>query len=53
VTVVPVERLGVRESIIGRVERLGGRVRIFSGPSGTTVVLSLPLATATITAARA
>ena len=52
-TVVPVERLGVRESIVGRVERLGGRVRIFSGPSGTTVVLSLPLATATTTAARA
>ena len=40
---VPVERMGVRESIVGRVERLGGTVRIFSGPSGTTVVLTLPL----------
>jgi len=43
-TAVPVERMGVRESIVGRIERLGGAVRIFSGPSGTTVVLSLPLA---------
>ncbi len=42
---VDVERMGVRESIVGRVERLGGRVRIFSGGTGTTVVLSLPLAT--------
>ncbi|WAB85183.1 hypothetical protein OVN20_06460 [Microcella daejeonensis] len=43
---VDVERMGVRESIVGRIERLGGRVRIFSGGTGTTVVLSLPLATA-------
>lgn len=41
---VAAERLGVRESIVGRIERLGGRVRIFSGETGTTVVLSLPLA---------
>ncbi|MFE5775435.1 PspC domain-containing protein [Brachybacterium sp. NPDC056505] len=40
------ERLGVRESIIGRMRRLGGSARIQPGPggTGTRVVLRLPRA---------
>ncbi|MCG7421459.1 PspC domain-containing protein [Micrococcus sp. ACRRV] len=38
---VPADRLGVRESILGRMRRAGGTARIRSGPSGTEVQLSL------------
>jgi signal transduction histidine kinase len=41
---VPQDRLGVRESIIGRMRRHGGTAAITSGPSGTEVRLSLPAA---------
>ncbi|WP_115790314.1 ATP-binding protein [Arthrobacter silvisoli] len=41
---VPKDRLGVRESIIGRMKRHGGTAAISSGPSGTEVRLSLPAA---------
>lgn len=36
---VPEDRLGVRGSIIGRLERVGGRARVASGPEGTEVRL--------------
>lgn len=39
---VPGDRLGLRESIRGRLERVGGVARIWSNPSGTTVMLSVP-----------
>lgn len=41
---VPEGRMGVRESIIGRMERAGGTARIVSGPGGTgaSVRLELP-----------
>jgi signal transduction histidine kinase len=35
---VPADRRGVRESIVGRMERYGGRARITSSPSGGTEV---------------
>ena len=38
------DRLGVRESIVGRVEQAGGSVRLWSGPDGTTVMMTVPLA---------
>ena len=38
---VPADRLGVRESILGRMERAGGTARIRSGPGGTEVHLTL------------
>jgi len=38
---VPGDRLGVRESIIGRMERNGGRADIRSGPQGTEVALTM------------
>jgi signal transduction histidine kinase/phage shock protein PspC (stress-responsive transcriptional regulator) len=42
-TAVPGDRRGVRESILGRMERHGGRATIHSDPeSGTEVELSLP-----------
>ena len=41
---VPQDRLGVRESIVGRMKRHGGTAVIDSGPSGTEVRLSLPAA---------
>ncbi len=41
--VLPADRRGVRESIVGRMERHGGRARIVSSPaSGTEVELELP-----------
>ena len=43
---VPQDRLGVRESIIGRMKRHGGNAVITSSPSGTEVRLSLPAAAA-------
>ena len=39
---VPGDRLGIRSSIIGRVEDLGGTVRVWSQPGqGTSVMLSI------------
>ncbi len=40
---VPPDRLGVRESIIGRMNRHGGTAAIISSPDGTEVRLRLPL----------
>ncbi|OTA26270.1 hypothetical protein B9G54_05550 [Alloscardovia macacae] len=41
---VPADRLGVRESIVGRVERAGGTVKIVSRAGwGTEVRMSMPL----------
>ncbi|MDP9694167.1 UNVERIFIED_ORG: signal transduction histidine kinase/phage shock protein PspC (stress-responsive transcriptional regulator) [Arthrobacter globiformis] len=39
---VPHDRMGVRESIIGRMKRHGGNAAINSGPDGTEVRLRLP-----------
>ena len=39
---IPVDRLGVRESIIGRMQRAGGSARIRSGEEGTEVQLRMP-----------
>lgn len=44
---IPADRLGVRESIIGRMRRHGGTAAIASGPDGTEVRLRLPLAATT------
>jgi signal transduction histidine kinase len=39
---VPADRRGVRESIVGRMERNGGRARLTSAPgAGTEVELTL------------
>ncbi|SDK49095.1 phage shock protein C (PspC) family protein [Arthrobacter sp. ov407] len=43
---VPPDRLGVRESIIGRMNRHGGTAAIISSPGGTEVRLRLPVAAA-------
>ncbi|RKR20625.1 ATP-binding protein [Arthrobacter oryzae] len=40
---VPPDRLGVRESIIGRMNRHGGTAAILSSPDGTEVRLRLPV----------
>lgn len=40
---IPADRHGIRESIIGRMERAGGTAQIRSGASGTEVQLSMPL----------
>ncbi|WP_168915223.1 sensor histidine kinase [Microcella flavibacter] len=40
---VDADRLGVRGSIRTRVEAVGGSVRLWSGPEGTTVMMSVPL----------
>jgi hypothetical protein len=41
---VPTDRLGLRGSVVGRIESLGGRVRLWSGPGdGTSVVMTVPL----------
>ena len=40
---VPVDRLGVRESIVGRMERAGGAASIRAREPGTEVELRLPL----------
>ena len=43
---VPSDRLGLRSSIVQRVEAAGGAVRVFSSPgNGTSVVFTLPLVT--------
>jgi len=44
---IPPDRLGVRESIIGRMRRHGGTAAIVSSPDGTEVRLRLPLAATT------
>ena len=41
---IPADRLGVRESMIGRMRRHGGTATIASSPDGTEVRLRLPLA---------
>ncbi len=43
---VPLDRLGLRASITGRIEQLDGSVRVWSGPDGTTVMMTVPLAEA-------
>jgi signal transduction histidine kinase len=43
---VPADRLGVRESIIGRMKRHGGTAVINSSADGTEVRLRLPSGTA-------
>jgi signal transduction histidine kinase/phage shock protein PspC (stress-responsive transcriptional regulator) len=43
---IPADRLGVRESMIGRMRRHGGTAVIASSPDGTEVRLRLPLAAA-------
>jgi signal transduction histidine kinase len=41
---VPATRLGLAESVVGRISAVGGSVRIFTAPgSGATVLLSVPL----------
>jgi signal transduction histidine kinase len=45
---VAADRLGLRASVVHRIESAGGDVRIWSAPdAGTTVLLSLPLPAAT------
>jgi signal transduction histidine kinase len=40
---VPHDRLGLRNSVVGRIEALGGSVRVWSQPgSGTSVLISVP-----------
>ncbi|WP_026537558.1 ATP-binding protein [Arthrobacter sp. 9MFCol3.1] len=48
---VPPDRLGVRESIIGRMNRHGGTAAIISSPDGTEVRLRLPATAAAPAAA--
>lgn len=38
----PAGRHGLRDSMIGRMERHGGRATVHSGPTGTEVELTLP-----------
>ena len=42
---IPADRHGVRESIIGRMQRIGGSAMVRPGPggSGTEILLTLPL----------
>lgn len=43
------DRLGVKESIVGRMERIGGRAEIITAPGeGTEVRLAVPLPTGTV-----
>jgi signal transduction histidine kinase len=39
---VPSGRHGLRDSVLGRMERHGGRAAVHSGPDGTEVELALP-----------
>lgn len=39
---VPVERLGIRESIVGRLERAGGTATVRAGPEGSEWTLRVP-----------
>lgn len=36
------DRLGLRTSVAQRIEQVGGSVRVWSGPDGTTVMLTVP-----------
>lgn len=36
------DRLGLRTSVTQRIEQVGGSVRVWSGPEGTTVMLTVP-----------
>jgi signal transduction histidine kinase/phage shock protein PspC (stress-responsive transcriptional regulator) len=45
VTTVPADRLGVRESVVGRMQRNGGTAEIISSAEGTEVRLHLPIET--------
>ena len=50
---VPGDRLGVRESIIGRMQRHGGKAEIRSAPGdGTEVRLTLPASRESVTAGK-
>jgi signal transduction histidine kinase len=50
---VPSDRLGLRSSVIERVEATGGSVRIWSTPGrGTSVLISIPLRATPIATAR-
>lgn len=40
---IPEDRRGLKDSIIGRMERNGGTARINSSPEGTEIVLRIPL----------
>ncbi|UYN83701.1 MAG: hypothetical protein KIT89_00150 [Microcella sp.] len=40
---LPTDRLGVRASIVDRVEQVGGSVKVWSGPDGTTIMMTVPL----------
>lgn len=40
---VALDRLGLRESIDGRIRAVGGTARVWSGDEGTTVMLRVPL----------
>ena len=37
------DRLGLRASITDRIDQVGGSVRVWSGPDGTTVMMTVPL----------
>lgn len=39
---IPEDRQGVRQSILGRMERAGGSVEFDTGPAGTEVIITLP-----------
>jgi len=39
---VPADRRGIRESIVGRMTRNGGKAAIRSGPTGTEIALTVP-----------
>lgn len=39
---VAADRLGLRTSVTQRIEQVGGSVRVWSGPEGTTVMLTVP-----------
>jgi len=43
VDAIPGDRHGVRESIVGRLRRSGGRAVVLSSPTGTEIQLELPL----------
>ena len=49
---VPQDRLGLRESIMGRMQRHGGTARVRTSPNGTEIHLALPLAGADSPAAQ-
>lgn len=40
---VPHDRLRLRESIVARLHAAGGTARVWSGPGGTTVLMSVPV----------